>query len=71
MRQRGIKYALLVADKLGVPWEEWLRRMDARELQTVTLKMWGSLPPFTWHLVEFQPHRASQEQREAGAGARE
>jgi hypothetical protein len=34
--------------------------MDARELQTVTLKMWGSLPPFVWHLVEFNPHASGQ-----------
>ena len=60
VRQRGIKYLLLVADKLEEPWPEWLKRMDARELQTVTLKMWGSLPPFVWHLVELNPHGAGQ-----------
>jgi hypothetical protein len=36
--------------------------MNARELQTVALKMWGSLPPFTWHLVELDPQDASQAQ---------
>ena len=60
IRQRGIKYALVVADKLKESWGQWLQRMDARELQTVTLKMWGSLPPFVWHLVEFKPHGTSQ-----------
>jgi len=57
IRQRGLKYLLLVTDKLKEPWPEWLARMDARELHTVTLKMWGSLPPFVWHLVELNPHR--------------
>jgi hypothetical protein len=60
VRQRGIKYLLLVADKLDEPWPAWLKRMDARELQTVTLKMWGSLPPFVWHLVELNPHGTGQ-----------
>lgn len=60
IRQRGIKYALVVADKLEESWEQWLQRMDARELRTETLKMWGSLPPFTWHLVEFNPHGSGQ-----------
>ena len=60
IRQRGIKYVLVVADKLKESWGQWLQRMDARELQTVTLKMWGSLPPFVWHLVEFNPHASGQ-----------
>jgi hypothetical protein len=60
IRQRGIKYVLVVADKLNESWGQWLQRMDARELQTVTLKMWGSLPPFAWHLVEFNPHGPGQ-----------
>ena len=55
VRQRGIKYLFVVTDKLKESWPEWLERMDARELQTVTLKMWGSLPPFVWHLVELNP----------------
>ena len=61
IRQRGIKYALVVEDKLTESWGQWLQRMDARELQTVSLKMWGSLPPFVWHLVEFKAHGASQD----------
>jgi len=60
MRQRGIKYVLVVADKLKEPWGQWLQRMDARELQTVSLKMWGSLPPFVWRLVELTPHPGSR-----------
>jgi hypothetical protein len=35
--------------------------MDARELQTVTLKMWGSKPPFVWHLVALNPRDTGQE----------
>lgn len=61
IRQRGIKYALVVDDKLTESWGQWLQRMDARELQTVSLKMWGSRPPFVWHLVEFKAHGASQD----------
>jgi hypothetical protein len=56
IRQRGIKYALVEADEWQESWGQWLQRMDARELQTVTLKIWGSAPPFVWHLVEFNPH---------------
>ena len=60
VRQRGLKYLLLVADKLEEPWPAWLQRMDAQELQTVTLKMWGSLPPFVWHLVALNPRKTGQ-----------
>ena len=55
VRRRGLKYLLVVNDKLKESWPEWLARMDARELQAVTLKMWGSLPPFVWHLVVLNP----------------
>jgi len=60
-RQRGIKYMLVVADKMKESWPQWVQRMDARELQTVTLKMWGSLPPFVWHLVELNPRDPGQD----------
>jgi hypothetical protein len=60
VRRRGLKYLLVVTDKLKESWPEWLERMDARELQTVTLKMWGSLPPFVWHLVALNPRDTGQ-----------
>jgi hypothetical protein len=60
MRQRGIRYVLVTVDPAKEPWPQWVQRMDARELQTVTLKMWGSLPPFVWHLVELNPHDPGQ-----------
>ncbi len=56
MRRRGIKYVVLTTDRLEEPWGEWLKQRDARELQAVTLKMWGHLPPFVWRLVELNPH---------------
>jgi hypothetical protein len=56
VRRRGIAYMLMVTNKLEEPWPQWLQRMDGRELQTVTLKMWGSQPPFVWHLVALNPH---------------
>jgi hypothetical protein len=55
VRRRGIKYALVTMSHSTEPWPAWLERMDAREVQTLTLKMWGSLPPFVWHLVELNP----------------
>jgi hypothetical protein len=61
VRQRGIKYLLLVTDKLQESWPHWVQRMDARELHTVTLKMWGSKPPFVWHLVELNPPDSGRE----------
>jgi hypothetical protein len=60
VRQRGIKYLLVTTERLKEPWPEWLRRMDARELQTVSLTMWGSLPPFAWHLVALNPRDTGQ-----------
>ena len=64
VRQRGLKYLLVTVDRTKEPWPQWLQRMDARELQTVTLKMWGSLPPFVWHLVELNPAHATPRQPE-------
>jgi hypothetical protein len=61
LRQRGLRYLLVVSEKLKEPWPQWLQRMDARELQSLTLKMWGNLPPFHWHLVELKPHSPAQE----------
>jgi hypothetical protein len=52
MRKRGIKYVLVTMGSSAESWPQWLRRMDARELRTIQLKMWGNLPPFVWHLVE-------------------
>ena len=49
---------LVTTDDTGESWLAWVQRMNARELQTVALKMWGSLPPFVWHLVELNPPRA-------------
>jgi hypothetical protein len=55
MRQRGIRYVLVTIDSAKEPWPQWLQRMNARELHTETLKMWGSQPPVVWHLVELNP----------------
>jgi hypothetical protein len=55
MRRRGIKYVLLTTNRMQEPWAEWVQRRNARELHAITLKMWGSLPPFVWHLVVLNP----------------
>ena len=60
VRQRGIRYMLVTMESPQETWPQWVQRMDAKELQTVTLKMWGSLPPFVWHLVELNPHGTGQ-----------
>ena len=60
IRRRGIKYVLLTPDRLKEPLPEWLQRRNARDLQTVTLKMWGNLPPFVWHIVEMNPPGPAQ-----------
>jgi hypothetical protein len=52
LRQRGIKYLFVVKAMLDEPWDKWLEERHARELSTVTLKMWGRLPPFVWSVVE-------------------
>jgi hypothetical protein len=61
MRQRGIKYVLVTIRSPEESWPQWVQRMDARELQTVKLKMWGYLPPFVWHLVELNQHEGQDE----------
>ena len=66
MRRRGIKYVLLTTGHLKESWPEWLQQRNARELQTVTLKMWGYLPPFVWHLVELNPHGTGQDNPNPG-----
>jgi len=55
MRRRGITYVLLMSTRIKEPWSEWLRERNARELQAVALKMYGSLPPFLWHVVVLDP----------------
>jgi hypothetical protein len=55
VRQRGIKHLVVTIKPAGETWPHWVQRMDARVLKTVTLKMWGSHPPFVWHLVELNP----------------
>ncbi|HVM51461.1 MAG TPA: hypothetical protein VMU04_25745 [Candidatus Acidoferrum sp.] len=59
IRRQGLKYLLLVTNRVKEPWPEWLHRMDARDLDGVSLKMWGSLPPFEWHLVALDPGPAT------------
>jgi hypothetical protein len=61
MRRRGIRYALVTIDSAKESWPEWLQRMNARELHAETLKMWGSRPPFVWHLVELNPPDTGQD----------
>jgi len=62
VRERGIKYLLVTMGASDESWPQWAQRMDVRELHTVPLKMWGSLPPFVWHLVELNPHAPSHNQ---------
>jgi hypothetical protein len=54
LRQRGLKYIVATTEHLTESWPEWLQRMNARELQCVSLKMWGYQQPYAWHLVELQ-----------------
>jgi hypothetical protein len=60
MERRGLRYVLVTVDLAKESWPQWLQRMHARELQTLSLKMWGSLPPFVWHLVELKPRDPGQ-----------
>jgi hypothetical protein len=66
VRRRGLKYLFVVSDRMKESWPQWLERMNARELQTVTLKMWGSLPPYVWHLVELNPPGVQNEPQPEG-----
>jgi hypothetical protein len=65
MRERGIRYVLVTIPQKE-SWPDWLQRMNARELHTETLKMWGSLPPFVWHLVELNPPADQTEHKPQG-----
>jgi hypothetical protein len=60
VRQRGLKYLLVTLGTSDDSWPQWAQRMDVKELQAVPLKMWGSQPPFVWHLVELNPHPPGQ-----------
>ena len=60
VRRWGIKYVLVTSEVLNEPWPDWLKRMDARTLATVPLRMWGGGQPVTWHLVELNPHDAGR-----------
>ena len=64
IRQRGIRYLLVTVDPGKEAWPHWVQRMGARELKTVTLKMWGSLPPYVWHLVELNSQGAGENKPE-------
>jgi hypothetical protein len=52
IRQRGIRYVLVKEEELREPWEQWLRRTDARLLDSVGLRERASRGPYVWHLVE-------------------
>src|SRR5581483_7936284 len=60
IRRRGIKYVLVKVEKLGEPWDEWLRRVDARVLQTFELKLRAGEKPSQWRLVELNPGSSLQ-----------
>jgi hypothetical protein len=60
MRKRGIRYALVAMHPAKETWPQWAQRTGARELRSATLKMWGSLPPVVWHLVDLNPQEANQ-----------
>jgi hypothetical protein len=64
VRRQGLEYLLLVTNKVHEPWPEWLQRMDARDVDEASLKMWGSLPPFVWRLVALNPRAASQDAKQ-------
>jgi len=55
VRQRGIRYVFVSVEKLREPWERWLQRMNARELQTYGLTLRAGREPFEWRLVELMP----------------
>ena len=66
IRQRGIRYMLVTLSASKEPWPHWVQRMNARELKTASLKMWGWLPPYVWHLVELLPPADRNEPKPAG-----
>ena len=55
VRQRGIRYVFVSVEKLREPWEKWLQRMNARELETHELRLRAGREPFEWRLVELMP----------------
>jgi hypothetical protein len=55
VRQRGIRYVFVSVEKLREPWEQWLRRMNARELQRYELRLRAGREPFEWRFVELMP----------------
>jgi len=55
VRGRGIRFVFVSVEKLREPWEHWLRRMNARELQEFELRLRAGRGPFEWWLVELMP----------------
>jgi hypothetical protein len=55
IRQRGLRYVFVSVEKLREPWDEWLRRVNGRELETVELRLRAGRGPFQWRLVELLP----------------
>jgi hypothetical protein len=55
VRQRGIKYVLVVLDDREESWPQWVQQMDARELRKVELRLRGGHEPYVWELIELNP----------------
>jgi hypothetical protein len=64
LRRRGIRYLFVVKALLKEPWDKWLQERNARELTTVSLKMWGRRPPFVWSVVELDAPNQNNNPRE-------
>jgi hypothetical protein len=59
VRRRGIKYVLVKVQLLREPWDQWLRRMNARMLAAVNLRLRAAGEPSVWRLVELEPAPAA------------
>ncbi len=60
IRQRGLRYVFVSVEKLREPWDQWLRRVNGRQLQTFELRLRAGRRPFEWRLVELLPTGQSQ-----------
>jgi hypothetical protein len=58
LKQRGIKYVLVKTKgfdfRFGCPLGDWLKRMDARIVQTIPLHLRAADGPADWDVVELQ-----------------
>jgi hypothetical protein len=58
LQSRGVEYILVSSDKFEImkrePFPEWLKRLDAEVVRTISLDLRASMGPIDWYLVKLK-----------------